>query len=281
MMRWELSARGIGGAFLLAVFDLADHALQLPRRLPARGAAGNRGVAARRQAAGVISTSALELGIDVGGLDACVLVGWPGSVMAGDLAALGPCRAELNGQARESLTALVALPDALDQWLVRHPEELLARPCEPLVVARATRWWRASTCPVRRRRWRSSAAPTATYLARHAAAVHRSSRRARAAAVRRRRASLCACHAAAPPRLVAWRRRDLRHRASAAAGASSAPSTACGFTSSATRGRSTFMPVVSTWCAARPGASRLPRVEPSAVDWYTTALSRRTPGSWR
>jgi len=28
----------------------------------------------------------------------------------------------------------VALPDALDQWVVRHPEELLARPCEPLVV---------------------------------------------------------------------------------------------------------------------------------------------------
>ena len=78
---------------------------------------------------GVISTSALELGIDVGGLDACVLVGWPGSVMAA-----WQRSGRVGRQGRESLTALVALPDALDQWVVRHPEELLARPCEPLVV---------------------------------------------------------------------------------------------------------------------------------------------------
>src|SRR5688500_15171409 len=78
---------------------------------------------------GVISTSALEMGIDVGGLDACILVGWPGSVMA-----TWQRSGRVGRQGRESLTALVALPDALDQWFVRHPEELLARPCEPLVV---------------------------------------------------------------------------------------------------------------------------------------------------
>jgi DEAD/DEAH box helicase domain-containing protein len=78
---------------------------------------------------GVISTSALEMGIDVGGLDACILVGWPGSVMA-----TWQRSGRVGRQGRESLTLLVALPDALDQWLVRHPEELLARPCEPLVV---------------------------------------------------------------------------------------------------------------------------------------------------
>ncbi|HEV8631324.1 MAG TPA: DEAD/DEAH box helicase [Thermoanaerobaculia bacterium] len=78
---------------------------------------------------GVISTSALELGIDVGGLDACMLVGWPGSVMAA-----WQRSGRVGRQGRESITALVALPDALDQWLVRHPEELLGRPCEPLVV---------------------------------------------------------------------------------------------------------------------------------------------------
>ena len=78
---------------------------------------------------GVISTSALEMGIDIGGLDACVLVGYPGSVMA-------PW--QLSGRVgragRESVTALVALPDALDQYFLDHPQELVERPCERLVV---------------------------------------------------------------------------------------------------------------------------------------------------
>ena len=78
---------------------------------------------------GVISTSALEMGIDVGGLDACILVGYPGSVMA---------TWQRSGRAgrggRESLTALVAMPDALDQYFLDHPAELLERPCERLIV---------------------------------------------------------------------------------------------------------------------------------------------------
>jgi DEAD/DEAH box helicase domain-containing protein len=78
---------------------------------------------------GVISTSALEMGIDVGGLDDCVLVGYPGSVMATWQRSGRVGRAD-----RESITALVALPDALDQYLLDHPEELLTRPCETLIV---------------------------------------------------------------------------------------------------------------------------------------------------
>ena len=78
---------------------------------------------------GVISTSALEMGIDVGGLDACVLVGYPGSVMATWQRSGRVGRAD-----RESITALVALPDALDQYLLDHPEDFLTRPCETLIV---------------------------------------------------------------------------------------------------------------------------------------------------
>ena len=77
---------------------------------------------------GVISTSALELGIDIGGLDACILVGYPGSMMA-----TWQRSGRVGRGGRESLTALVALPDALDQYLLDHPDELLDRPCEPLV----------------------------------------------------------------------------------------------------------------------------------------------------
>jgi DEAD/DEAH box helicase domain-containing protein len=77
----------------------------------------------------VISTSALEMGIDIGGLDACILVGYPGSVMA---TWQRSGRAGRSG--RESVTVLVPLPDALDQYLVDHPEALLERPCEALTV---------------------------------------------------------------------------------------------------------------------------------------------------
>ncbi|MEE9561610.1 MAG: DEAD/DEAH box helicase, partial [Thermoanaerobaculia bacterium] len=78
---------------------------------------------------GVISTSALEMGIDVGGLDACVLVGFPGSVMATWQRSGRVGRAD-----RESITAMVALPDALDQYLLDHPKELVERPYERLIV---------------------------------------------------------------------------------------------------------------------------------------------------
>ncbi len=78
---------------------------------------------------GVLSTSALELGIDIGGLDACVLVGYPGSVMATWQRA-----GRVGRSGRESIIVLVALPDALDQYLLDHPRDLVDRPFERLVV---------------------------------------------------------------------------------------------------------------------------------------------------
>lgn len=77
----------------------------------------------------VITTSALELGIDIGGLDVCILVGYPGSVMA------TLQRGGRVGRARQdSAVVLVAQEDALDQYFMRHPEDFFARPAERAVL---------------------------------------------------------------------------------------------------------------------------------------------------
>ena len=78
---------------------------------------------------GVVSTSALELGIDIGGLDVCILVGYPGSIVntwqrAGRVGRSG----------RESLVFLVASRDALDQFFMKHPTHFFGRDIENAVA---------------------------------------------------------------------------------------------------------------------------------------------------
>ena len=77
---------------------------------------------------GVVSTSALEMGIDVGGLDVCILVGYPGSQMSTWQ------RSGRVGRTREAAVALVAQPDALDQYLVAHPDVFFGRQLEHAVL---------------------------------------------------------------------------------------------------------------------------------------------------
>ncbi|QXC60106.1 DEAD/DEAH box helicase [Aquihabitans sp. G128] len=78
---------------------------------------------------GVIATSALELGVDVGGLDAVVLNGFPGTI-ASMWQQAG--RAGREGQA--SVAILVAGDDQLDHYFLNHPDEVFSRPPEPAVV---------------------------------------------------------------------------------------------------------------------------------------------------
>ncbi len=77
---------------------------------------------------GVISTSALEMGIDVGGLDACILVGYPGSILATRQ------RAGRVGRGREGVIFVVPQEDALDRFFLNHPEQVVSRPCEDAIV---------------------------------------------------------------------------------------------------------------------------------------------------
>ncbi len=79
--------------------------------------------------AGVISTSALEMGIDIGGLDACVLVGYPGTVIN-----TWQRSGRVGRGSRDSLVILIAQPDALDQYFMRHPHDFFQRSVEAAVV---------------------------------------------------------------------------------------------------------------------------------------------------
>ena len=78
---------------------------------------------------GVISTSALEMGIDIGLLDVCILVGYPGTVIN-----TWQRSGRVGRAGRESMTILIAKPDALDQYFMHHPEEFFGRPCEAAVI---------------------------------------------------------------------------------------------------------------------------------------------------
>jgi DEAD/DEAH box helicase domain-containing protein len=78
---------------------------------------------------GVVSTSALELGVDIGGLDCCILCGYPGSV-----ASTWQRAGRVGRHGQESMVVMIAIPDALDQYYMRHPDEFFEKNHEAAVI---------------------------------------------------------------------------------------------------------------------------------------------------
>jgi DEAD/DEAH box helicase domain-containing protein len=80
----------------------------------------------------VVATDALELGIDIGELDAAICVTFPGTV-----ASLRQMWGRA-GRRRRGLAVYVAGQDALDQFFCRHPEEFIGRPVEAAILDHAS-----------------------------------------------------------------------------------------------------------------------------------------------
>ncbi len=75
-----------------------------------------------RSVMGVVSTNALELGIDIGDLEACLMVGYPGSI-----ASAWQQAGRAGRRAGESLAILIARSNPMDQFIVENPDYFFTR----------------------------------------------------------------------------------------------------------------------------------------------------------
>ena len=82
----------------------------------------------REELLGVIATSALELGIDIGSLDVCILVGYPGSMISFWQ------RAGRVGRKNRGLVFFIPLFNSLDHYFLLHPEQLFKGEWEEAII---------------------------------------------------------------------------------------------------------------------------------------------------
>jgi DEAD/DEAH box helicase domain-containing protein len=122
LTRQELEASDHGGA------ELADAVVPYRAGYTPQQRRELEGRLMRGELRAVITTNALELGIDIGELDAAVVVTFPGTV-----ASLRQMWGRAGRRGR-GLAVYVAGEDALDQFFCRHPDEFLDRPVEAAIL---------------------------------------------------------------------------------------------------------------------------------------------------
>jgi len=89
----------------------------------------------RGELLGVVATTALELGIDIGDLDAALLTGYPGSI-----ASTWQQAGRSGRRTGMSLSFLIGLDNPLDQYFMRHPEALFGKRCENALIDPGNRY---------------------------------------------------------------------------------------------------------------------------------------------
>ncbi|MEK6845747.1 MAG: Type 1 glutamine amidotransferase-like domain-containing protein, partial [Nanoarchaeota archaeon] len=83
----------------------------------------------QKELEGVVSTTALELGIDIGGLDSVIISGYPGTI-----ASFFQQAGRAGRKNQDSLVFFIGFEDALDQYLLKHPEVLLSGNFENAII---------------------------------------------------------------------------------------------------------------------------------------------------
>ncbi len=78
---------------------------------------------------GVVSTNALELGIDIGSLDSVIISGYPGTVISTWQQA-----GRAGRTSSDSLVTLIAFQNPLDQYFMKHPDDFFGRPHEQAII---------------------------------------------------------------------------------------------------------------------------------------------------
>jgi len=81
------------------------------------------------QARGIVATNALELGVDIGGLDACVMAGYPGTI-----ASTWQQAGRAGRGTEQSGAVMIASASPLDQYMINHPDYFFGRSPEHALV---------------------------------------------------------------------------------------------------------------------------------------------------